>query len=146
MSADDIKERLAEIDVFGGERRDTLDQFNPGIYKWKTATEGSSEHFSTQHEDPSRTQQAQFEQLDQRNEEEQSIQRQPQILLQGEEQQVQQRKQQREQTQKQQQQMQPQQQQQEQRVVPPKAPPRQRKSVGDQQNTTGQVSCLNVHT
>lgn len=140
--------------MFGGERRDTLDQFNPGIYKWKTATEGSSEHFSTQHEDPSRTQQAQFEQLDQRKQEEQSIQRQPQILLQGEEQQVQQ-KQQREQTQKQQQQMQPQQQQmqpqqqqqqQEQRVVPPKAPPRQRKSVGDQQNTTGQVSCLNIHT
>lgn len=141
--------------MFGGERRDTLDQFNPGIYKWKTATEGSSEHFSTQHEDPSRTQQAQFEQLDQRKQEEQSIQRQPQILLQGEEQQVQQQKQQREQTQKQQQQMQPQQQQmqpqqqqqqQEQRVVPPKAPPRQRKSVGDQQNTTGQVSCLNIHT
>ena len=55
VSAADIKERLAEIDVFGGERRETLDMFNPGIYEWRTA---ASERCSTQQQDAVRMQQA----------------------------------------------------------------------------------------
>ncbi|XP_028416453.1 ankyrin repeat and SAM domain-containing protein 1A-like [Dendronephthya gigantea] len=61
VSAEDIKDRLAEIDVFGGEpRRDTLDMFNPspGMHEWRNRGSTSPESTSIQQEEALRIQQA----------------------------------------------------------------------------------------
>ena len=165
VCAEDIKERLAEIDVFGGERREILDVYNPGIYEWKVGVVASPEYISTQQEDALRmghTQQhveQRFQPYDQQQQQQQTGHSEPQRPPRGEERQSRQQQQQQQQLQQQQlqqqqlqqqqlqQEQQRQQQQQQSGVVPPKAPPRRQKSTGDKQNTTtqNQVSYLSIH-
>ena len=55
---------MAEIDVFGGERKDSLDAVNPGIYNWKTVREMTKES-SSKIQDQQRQQQIQAQQQEQ---------------------------------------------------------------------------------
>ena len=143
--------------------------FNPGIYEWKTGTSGSTEHFSTQHQEALRmqqTQQGEEQQYQSSNQQQQPFigNWDPQIQSQGQEQQFRRQQQELQQQQQQLQQQQLQQQlqqqqplqqqqlQQEQQLqqqsgnVAPKAPPRRRKSTKTQQNSTNQnqVSSLSI--
>lgn len=136
VSAEDIKDRLAEIDVFGGEpRRDSLDMFNPGIYEWRTGISISPGSTSNQQEETLRIQQAQLyagQQPRTYNQQhyQQPGQREPERPPRDEEQQSHQQKSQ-------------QQRQQQSDGAAPVAPPRRRESKQKTANQD-QVNCLTI--